>query len=584
MNKLIIYQVFPRLFGNRKKAPKKNGSIEENGVGKFSAFTPRTLSEIRKNGFTHIWYTGIIEHATQTDYTAYGIVKDHNAVVKGKAGSPYAIKDYYDVNPDLADNVPKRMKEFEALVCRTHDAGLKVIIDFVPNHVARQYHSDAKPLTVQDLGEQDNVFKRFDPNNNFYYLPGQTLVLHFGAEQEDFEYSEFPARATGNDCFNPFPGCNDWYETIKLNYGIDYLHGRKNCFDPVPDTWLKMLDILRFWTAKGVDGFRCDMAEMAPVEFWNWTIPKVKESRDVCFIAEVYNPALYREYIRTGHFDYLYDKVGLYDTLRDVICGRKGANEITKRWQAVEDIRPHMLAFLENHDEPRIASAFFAGYSHAGLPGMIVAATLGVNPVMVYSGQELGEQGMDEEGFSGRDGRTTIFDYWSLECLQNWLNDESFDGSLLTGEQKSLYQSYANLLNIAGSEPAIRRGEFFDLMYVNAHNLFFDRQHQYAFLRKYRGDVVLVAVNFEHTAQTVRIRIPPEAFATLRITDNQAAVLTDLFTGKQTIGTLTAACPFEVHIPAHSGRLLRFRYDNPEPEIEEAVQDHAAPYLPGNFL
>jgi glycosidase len=588
MEKLVIYQVFPRIFGNRNKTRRKNGSITENGAGKFSSFTPKVLSEIRKNGFTHLWYTGVVEHATQTDYNTCGIAKDHNAVVKGKAGSPYAIKDYYDVDPDLADRIPERMEEFEALIRRTHEAGMKVIIDFVPNHVARQYRSDAKHVTVQNLGEQDNVFKDFDPNNNFYYLPGQTLVLHFGAEQEDFEYSEFPARATGNDCFSPFPGPGDWYETIKLNYGIDYMHGRKRYFDPVPNTWLKMLDILLFWAKKGVDGFRCDMAEMVPVEFWNWAIQKVKAERDVCFIAEVYNPALYREYIRTGHFDYLYDKAGLYDTLRDVICGRKWADKITQCWQAVEDIRPHMLAFLENHDEQRIASSFFAGYAQAGFPGMIVAATLGVNPVMVYSGQELGEPGMDDEGFSGCDGRTTIFDYWSLDSLTNWLNDESFDGRLLAEEQKTLYRSYAQLLHIAGNEQVIRQGAFFDLMYANTHNLFFNKQYIYAFLRKYRDDVVLAVVNFEHTTQTVRIHIPPEAFTTLHFRDNQPAVLTDLFTGKQTVGTLTAACPFEISIPAHSGKLLRFGYDSRvcdcfEPETDSALHDER-PYLSSNFL
>ncbi|MDR0758488.1 MAG: alpha-amylase [Tannerella sp.] len=590
MEKLIIYQVFPRIFGNREKTRRKNGSLAENGAGKFSSFTAKVLSEIRKNGFTHIWYTGIIEHATQTDYTAYGIAKDHNAVVKGKAGSPYAIKDYYDVDPDLADFVPERMKEFEALIRRTHDAGMKVIIDFVPNHVARQYRSDAKPVTVQDLGEHDNVFKNFDPNNNFYYLPGQTLVLHFGAEQEDFEYSEFPARATGNDCFSPFPGRDDWYETVKLNYGIDYLHGRARHFDPIPSTWRKMLDILLFWTKKGVDGFRCDMVEMAPVEFWNWAVPRVKAERNVCFIAEVYNPALYREYLREGRFDYLYDKVGLYDTLRDVICGRKRADSITQCWQAVDDIRPHMLAFLENHDEQRIASAFFAGYAQAGFPGMIVAATLGVNPVMVYFGQELGEPGMDDEGFSGCDGRTTIFDYWSLECLQHRLNGETFDGSRLSEEQKSLCRSYAQLMCIAGSEPAIRRGAFFDLMYANAHNPFFNSQYIYAFLRKYRADVVLVVANFERaTAQPVRIHIPPEAFAVLNFTDNRAAVLTDLLTGKQTVGTLTAACPFEVSVPAHSGKLLRFKYgdiesDCPEPEVIDSAWHDERSYLSSNFM
>ena len=175
INKMVIYQVFPRWFGNMKSSLVKNGSKVENGVGKFSNFTPVALSKIKELGITHVWYTGVIEHATNTDYTAYRIRKDHAAVVKGNAGSPYAIKDYYDIDPDLADDVPGRMKEFELLVERTHDAGMKVIIDFVPNHVARQYHSDAKVAYVEDLGQKDNTSKAFDPNNNFYYIPGQTL-------------------------------------------------------------------------------------------------------------------------------------------------------------------------------------------------------------------------------------------------------------------------------------------------------------------------------------------------------------------------------------------------------------------------
>ena len=266
--KMIIYQVFPRWFGNTNTKPVRNGSLEENGVGKFSDFTPLALSKIKGLGTTHIWYTGVIEHATQTDYTAYHIQKDHRAVVKGKAGSPYAIKDYYDIDPDLADHVENRMEEFEALVARTHDAGMKVIIDFVPNHVARQYHSDAQYNFIEELGQNDNTSKAFDPNNNFYYIPGQPLTLPFTNDDEGLGYSEFPAKATGNDRFDAFPNCNDWYETVKLNYGVDYLNGRSKHFDPIPNTWHKMLDILRFWASKQIDGFRCDMAEMVPVEFW----------------------------------------------------------------------------------------------------------------------------------------------------------------------------------------------------------------------------------------------------------------------------------------------------------------------------
>ena len=307
--KMIIYQVFPRWFGNQNASLTHNGSLAENGVGKFSDFTPLALSRIKELGVTHIWYTGIIEHATQTDYTAYQIPKDHSAVVKGKAGSPYAIKDYYDVDPDLADDVNQRIAEFEALVDRTHQAGMKVIIDFVPNHVARQYHSYARYLYIEDLGQNDDTTKAFDPNNNFYYIPGQPLTLPFTESDGDVEYSEFPAKATGNDRFNAFPTQNDWYETVKLNYGVDYVNGHTCYFDPIPNTWHKMLDILRFWASKGIDGFRCDMAEMVPVEFWNWAIPLIKQDYPVIFIAEVYNPAKYRSYIFKGQFDYLYDKL-----------------------------------------------------------------------------------------------------------------------------------------------------------------------------------------------------------------------------------------------------------------------------------
>lgn len=560
MDKMIIYQVFPRWFGNLKSPLAKNGSVRENGVGKFSAFSPTALAKIKELGTTHIWYTGVIEHATQTDYSAYQIRKDHPDVVKGKAGSPYAIKDYYDIDPDLAEKVPNRMKEFEALVKRTHDAGMKVIIDFVPNHVAREYYSDARMSYVEDLGQHDDTTKGFDRNNNFYYIPGCPLHLSFAEAHGDYDYSEFPAKVTGNDCFSPCPGKNDWYETVKLNYGVDYVNGRIGHFNPVPGTWTKMLDILLYWADKGVDGFRCDMAEMVPVEFWNWVIPKVKEKHAVVFIAEVYNPAEYRNYIFNGHFDYLYDKVGLYDTVRAVMCNQAAANTISYCWQSLEGIQSHMLNFLENHDEQRIASYFFAGDHRPGIPGMIVSAMMNTNPVMIYSGQELGEPGMDEEGFSGRDGRTTIFDYWSVESLRKWINDWKFDGAGLTHEQRELREKYARILNVAKSEQTITQGAFFDLMYANSRNPYFNSNSQYAFMRKYRNEVVLIVVNFDKSEQTVRVKIPSDAFLTLGFDDNKAATLTDLLTGETSISTLTAAWPYQLVLPAYSGKVLKFTY------------------------
>lgn len=560
MKKMVIYQVFPRWFGNLKSSPVKNGSIAENGVGKFSAFTAAALTKIKELGTTHMWYTGVIEHATNTDYTMHQIRKDHAAVVKGNAGSPYAIKDYYDVDPDLADRTFERMKEFEALVARTHRVGLKVIIDFVPNHVARQYYSDARMSYVEDLGQRDNTSKAFDSNNNFYYIPGNPLLLHFGAQEEDFEYSEFPAKVTGNDRFDACPDKNDWYETVKLNYGVDYLNGRTCHFDPIPDTWQKMLDILLFWAGKGVDGFRCDMAEMVPVEFWNWVIPGVKQAHDVCFIAEVYNPAEYRNYIQNGHFDYLYDKVGLYDTVRAVMCNQAPASNISACWKSLGGIQQNMLNFLENHDEQRIASAFFAGDPRPGIPGMIVSATMNVNPVMIYSGQELGEPGMDDEGYSGRDGRTTIFDYWSITNLRHWINDGAFDGGRLTPDQRNLRDTYGKILNVAKTEPVITEGTFYDLMYANLNNPYFNPHRQYVFVRKHQNEVLLVVVNFDKAEQTVRIKTPVEVFDTLGFEDNKAAMMTDLLTGESSISTLTAAWPFQVVLPAYSGKLLKFTY------------------------
>lgn len=512
--KIIIYAVLPRLFGNKTRGRVQNGSLQENGCGKMADFTPHVLNEIKKLGATHIWYIGLVEHATKTNYEEYGIQVDHPAVVKGKAGSPYAIKDYYDIDPDLAKNVPDRMAEFHSLISRTHKAGLKMIMDFIPNHVARQYHSDVKPEGVIDLGEQDDTSIAFSPKNNFYYIPGQQLGgsidLHYGAAKA---YVEFPAKATGNDRFDASPNITDWYETVKLNYGVDYMNGQSHHFDPIPDTWHKMLDILLFWTSKGVDGFRCDMAEMVPVDFWHWAIPQVKEKNpSIIFIAEIYNPGAYREYLFHGHFDYLYDKVGLYDTLRNITCGRESCKVLTDHWQSLDGIQTQMLNFLENHDEQRIASDFFAGNAFKALPAMIISATMNTNPVMIYFGQELGERGMDSEGFSGQDGRTTIFDYWTVDSVYRWNNQGKFDEERLDKNEKNLRQFYTTLLNLCNEEKAIREGTFFDLTYANLEGWKFNEHKQFAYLRKFEDELLLIVVNFDDHPVRTAINIPRHAF------------------------------------------------------------------------
>jgi len=556
MSKFSIYQVLPRLFGNKNTTNKNSGTLAENGCGKFNSFTFKALVEIKALGITHIWYTGIIEHATQTDYSAYGIRKDHPGVVKGKAGSAYAIKDYYDVDPDLAENVENRMAEFESLVERTHVAGMKVIIDFVPNHVARQYHSDVKPAGVIDLGENDHSEWAFSPLNNFYYIPNQSLSPTFDVQG----YTEFPARATGNDQFNASPSQNDWYETVKLNYGVNYTGGLQKQFDPIPDTWFKMRDILLFWASKNIDGFRCDMAEMVPVEFWGWAISQVKlQYPDILFIAEVYQPSEYRNYISNGKFDYLYDKVGLYEMLRNVTSENYPVRDITNAWQSLGGIENSMLNFLENHDEQRIGSGFFSGNGMYAQPAMIVTATLTQAPVMIYSGQELGEQGMDHEGFSGMDGRTTIFDYWSLKSVQGWANKGKFDGAKLTPEQKALRAFYQKLLNITITEKAITNGVMYDLEYANFDNHKFNTHEQYVYFRKYKNELILVVLNFDDKHLDTEVRFPAEAFQYLEIAEGEPYAVINLLDESEKFPVLTLSSRelFVTHMPAWTGKILK---------------------------
>ena len=549
--KIIIYQLLPRLFGNTTTDCVSNGSIEKNGVGKLNDISPKALREIARLGCTHIWYTGVIEHATQTDYSRYGIATDNPHVVKGKAGSPYAIKDYYDIDPDLAVNVPDRMQEFEALIERTHQNKLKAIIDFVPNHVARQYRSDAKPDGITDLGSRDNTAHAFDTHNNFYYIPGQEFSPHFDIGEGATRYNEFPAKATGNDCFSPSPGQNDWYETVKLNYGVDYLNCMKKNFDPIPDTWEKMRDILLFWAGKNIDGFRCDMAEMVPVEFWGWAIPQIKQQYPyLIFIAEVYNPCEYRNYLHNGHFDYLYDKVGLYDLLRNIVNGHASSLQISHCWQSLEGINTDMVNFLENHDEQRVASPQNAGDPFKAYPALIVSAMMNRNPFLLYFGQELGEPGTDAEGFSGYDGRTTIFDYWSVPSIRNWYNNGRCNDTLLTDDQTRLREMYRQVLTLCNKEGALREGDFFDLMYVNFDNEHFDAKHNYAFLRKYKNDLLLIAVNFNAWPANTEICIPQHAFDCWNMIPGEYEC-EELLRGEKTAKNISPDRPFETSIHAY---------------------------------
>jgi glycosidase len=543
MHKPIIYQMIPRLWGNDTLNPVKNGTLAENGSGKFSDIDSATLEYIKWLGCSHVWYTGILRHSTQS--SEEGCIPSHPQFVKGKAGSPYAICDYYDVNPYLADNPNNRLDEFEQLIKRTHDAGLKLIIDFVPNHVSRDYGKVSPMPGHPVLGADDDKSVHWKPENDFFYYTGQKLVLPTPVPEGMEPYMEIPAMATGNNCYSPAPGINDWYETVKINYGDEHT-----------PTWDKMYDIIEFWASKGVDGFRCDMVELVPPQFFKWMIARIKALYpDLIFIAEVYKKDLYSEYIREVGFDYLYDKSGLYDTMRTVV--EKNSNDngmpvelwqsttgITRNWQFLGDLQPYMLNFLENHDEQRFASDFFAKDAKHTFAPLYVALYLNTAPFMIYFGEEVGERGMDEEGFSGCDGRTTIFDWWSMPSVRRLrkvidsnvyktLDPAKISEAGLDEAEAEVFCRFAEAIRLAASDDAVRQGTTYDLCYCNYNSEGFDRNRHYIFLRDYLDHTILVASNFSNKEAQMKIIIPEHAFDWMGI-----PISNDIYPGKEFIVTV----------------------------------------------
>lgn len=499
--KIVIYQLVPRIFGNSNLNNKVAGTYAENGSGKLNDVTVEALAAIKDLGATHVWYTGVIQQATKTDWSAYGIPQQNPDVVKGEAGSPYSIADYYAVNAELAVDPARRMEEFEALVKRTHEAGLKVMLDFIPNHVAREYHSVMG--FAEDFGAKDDTSVAFKASNNFYYIPDKELDM--SGVLENTAYKENPAKVSGNDVFSEKPSVDDWYETVKLNYGVNPEDGSKH-FDPIPDTWTKMVDILKYWTAKGVDGFRCDMAFMAPVEFWNYATKTLTEiNPELLFVAEIYDPTLYASYVDEGGFDYLYDKVELYDSIRAVVEGKRPASIISSVFKLPTYntfVKGHMLNFLENHDEQRIASDFFGGSPEAGRPALAVSALCNANPFMIFYGQELGEPSMDEEGFQGADGRTTIFDYWGLARLAEY-KAQNYDITKMPEEAQNIHWAVKNILDTAKNSDAALNGDFIDL--TDDVKAKYDRDAVFAFVRRSEKETLIVVANFSGEEQSFKL-------------------------------------------------------------------------------
>ncbi|MDO8316389.1 MAG: alpha-amylase family protein [Flavobacterium sp.] len=559
--KEVVYQVFTRLFGNKNTTNKPWGTIEENGVGKFNDFTNTALEEIKDLGVTYVWYTGVPHHALIRDYSAIGISNDDPEVVKGRAGSPYAVKDYYNVNPDLAINPAKRLQEFEALIARTHKAGLKVIIDIVPNHIARKYEGKSNPAGVRDFGADDDTTVEYKRDNNFYYIPNTRFEIPdtdqpLNGEKNpliDGKFEEIPAKWTGNGSRLAKPDKNDWYETVKVNYGIR-LDGSKDFpelpagFDTksyqehfdfwkdkhVPDSWDKFKDIALYWTAKGVDGFRFDMAEMVPYEFWSYMNSAIKVNNpDAFLLAEVYNPKEYRNYIHLGKMDYLYDKVETYDKLKDIIQGRALPDGLSDIQNGMVDIEHHMLHFLDNHDEQRLASPEFAGTPQKGKPLMVVSTTISTSPTMVYFGQEVGEAGNENAGF-GTHSRTSIFDYIGVPNHQRWMNGGKFDGGQLTKDEKELRDFYKRLLNFSLNSSALM-GKYQEIQTVNRQTTQGYDPGIYAFTRWSDTQKLIVVTNFSWlTTSNFELKIPSDIIQKWNLKDGNY-ILTDQLYKKSSI-------------------------------------------------
>ncbi len=540
MGKVIIYQMLPRLWGNIGGKNIKNGTLKDNGCGKFSSIDTISLEYLRSLGVSHVWYTGIIRHATAED--SDGCTPSSADWVKGRAGSPYSITDYYDVNPYLADEPENRMEEFHKLVERTHAAGLKVIIDFVPNHVARDYGRFAvahpAPTGMAALGESDDKSVHWKDSNDFFYYPGIPLALPI----QNQTYMEMPAMASGNS-YTSSPGVNDWYDTIKLNY----------C-DSHTETWEKMYDIVNFWAGQGVDGFRCDMVELVPQAFFKWLISRIKKDRpDLLFVAEVYQKTLYSKYIREIGFDLLYDKSGIYDTLRAIVEKNakdsgvpvedwQSAKRITWNWQSLGDLQPYMLNFLENHDEQRFASDFFGCDARNSYAALYTALYMNNAPFMLYAGEEVGERGMDNEGFSGRDGRTSIFDWWapsSLTRLYKYIHGEK---KALTPEEETMLDTYRKALKFAAEDNAVSKGTFYDLCYCNYASDGFNPDRHFAFLRDFEDETLLIVCNFSKNDADMKISIPEHAFNWMKMPESEE---------------FNHTTPVSVHVPATNGVIIK---------------------------
>lgn len=543
----VIYQLFVRHFSNMESHGVEGGSRNSNGCGTFNGITDKALREISRMGFTHVWLTGVLRHATQTSYP--NLPAQPKSIVKGLAGSPYAVVDYFDVDPDLASGPERRMEEFVALVKRCRSVGLVPLMDFIPNHVSRAYR--VNDGIHDDFGKGDDVHTFFAPNQGYFYLTsnclgdGPPLRLPDGVFDGELTFG----RVTGNNSISWHPSQSDWYETVKLNYGYNFMAGFSslrllpNWTSPkqrVPKTWQIMDDVLSFWQDKGIGGFRCDMAQMIPMAFWKWAISRARvRLSDVFFMAEAYNDHMKTtpddpcEALLDAGFNAVYDS-GCYHLAQNIYTENNWANDFDGLFRSNPKYMTHGVRYVENHDETRLCSPLsWRGVGSTVFPAIITLVyASGSGPVLVYNGQEVGEKAEGPGGFGGHDGRTSIFDYTCLPQLQEWVADGRFDANLLPKDSFRVRDFHCRLLPLM-QHSALARGDFYGLNWANMKNTTFGREPQedtsghwvYAMLRHDAHDktTVLVVGNLspEINFYNLHISIPQHAFGWCGILTDQ---------------------------------------------------------------
>ncbi len=555
----IIYQLVIRHFGNEVGLNKTNGTITENGVGKFVDINDRALIEIKKLGVTHIWLTGVFRQSTLTDYAQIGLPSDDPDIVKGRAGSFYAIKDYFDVCPDYAVNPKNRLIEFKALVKRIHGHGMKVIVDLVGNHVARSYQSVQRPDL--NLGLQDDQYTSLKLENNFVYLPQNqqtNLRLPFEKnqpqvdnrdgiyERETGSNGSF-VKATGNRILSASPAQNSWYETILLNYGFDFLSGR-NLFNtgsetPANSTWEVLDEFVRTWTLDyGIDGFRADFAHWIPNDFWTWLIKRARaRSNDLLFVAEAYDD---KQGLINAGFDAVYDDP-TYDTLKGITNQTALPTQLENLWFASSaTASKKSLRYLENHDERRLASPLIvgsnpdeSGFGSADMAALVAPLTYlsGAGPILIYNGQTEAEEGRGQEGFDSENGRTSLFDYWTVPSLAKWRNGGSYDGGGLSRDAKKLQVYYRNLLNIAQTD-TFQNGKYYGLNYVNRGRQDFPQDKIFVFARynTNQKQLMIVLGNWLQDSLTIKLSLPENLMLQAGLDPGRSVRIESILIGKTT--------------------------------------------------